>query len=87
MTLTQWDCPSLRVNARLKDRGWVVTAAIPFAQLHFAENRPPQPGDRWRANLCRIEYGGPETEYSAWSPPEILDFHTTEKFGEIVFEE
>ncbi|HKJ66925.1 MAG TPA: carbohydrate-binding family 9-like protein [bacterium] len=87
MTLTQWDCRSLHVNARLKDRGWVVTAAIPFAQLHFAENRPPQPGDIWRANLCRIEYGGSETEYSAWSPPEILDFHTTEKFGEIVFAE
>ncbi len=87
MTLTEWDCTGLQMTSRMKNDGWVVTAAIPFAQLHFAGNHPPQPGETWRANLCRIEYGGPDTEFSAWSPPEILDFHTTEKFGQIVFEE
>lgn len=85
-TWIDWDCEHLIAAAHSEDSGnWSVTAAIPFADLHFAGNRSPQPGDTWRANFCRIEYGLDEIEYSAWSPPGILDFHTSEKFGLLKF--
>jgi hypothetical protein len=86
-TWLDWNCDGLTVLASDEQNGnWTISAAIPFAELHFAGNKTPSSGDRWRANFCRIEYGADETEYSAWNPPEILDFHTTEKFGELIFE-
>ncbi|MEJ2051973.1 MAG: carbohydrate-binding family 9-like protein, partial [Calditrichota bacterium] len=86
-TMTEWNCEDICWSTRIQpDQNWAVTAAIPFTSLHFAENHPPKPGDTWRINVCRIEYGLPETEYTAWSPPEILDFHTTEKFGQLIFD-
>jgi hypothetical protein len=85
-TWVDWNCDNLIAAAHTEESGnWSVTVAIPFADLHFAGNHPPQPGDQWRANFCRIEYGLDETEYYAWSPPEILDFHTSEKFGLLKF--
>jgi len=87
LTMTEWNCEDIAWKAQMHSHGdWSVIAAIPFASLHFAGNRPPKPGEAWRMNLCRIEYGLPEPEYTAWSPPEMLDFHTTEKFGQLVFQ-
>lgn len=85
-TWLDWNCENLIAAAHTEENAnWSVTAAIPFADLHFAGNRTPQSGDQWRANFCRIEYGLDETEYSTWSPPGILDFHTSEKFGLLKF--
>lgn len=84
--IKEWNCEGLRVRTVKEKDSWSVTAAIPFAELHFARNRTPRSGERWRANLYRIEYGLPEPEYSAWSPPLICDFHTSEMFGTVVFE-
>lgn len=82
----EWNASELKIQTELHDTDWwVVAAAIPFRQLHLAEHRPPEPGEIWRANFCRIEYGLPETEYSAWNPPELVDFHTSERFGQLIF--
>ena len=43
-----------------KDRKWVCELAFPFRELAFsapAMSFPPKPGDSWRINLYRYEYG------------------------------
>lgn len=47
---------------------------------------PPRPGDRWRANLYRIDHGG-TTSHLAWCDPGRLDFHRLDTFGTLLFEE
>ncbi|MFC1479716.1 carbohydrate-binding family 9-like protein [Planctomycetota bacterium] len=87
MPLLAWDCEGLRIKAdRKKDNNWSLTVAIPFSMLHLAENRTPEPGEKWKGNLFRIEYGGAEIEYSAWIPTGLEDFHVTGKFGTLIFE-
>ncbi|MFH1709285.1 MAG: carbohydrate-binding family 9-like protein [Planctomycetota bacterium] len=85
--LTGWDCEGLQVavDKQPARRLWTVTVAVPFVELHLADNRAPAAGTRWRGNLFRIEYGGKEVEYSAWSSTGLCDFHTSARFGSIVF--
>lgn len=84
--LLAWDCEGLRIRAhRREDKNWSVTVQIPFSRLHLAGNRAPEPGDTWRGNLFRIEYGGTEVEYSAWSPTGMKDFHIAGTFGTFNF--
>lgn len=80
---------AVRVSGILNDRtapdiGWIVEAAIPFADLGL--DGPPKAGAVWRANFFRIERG-PVTEFTAWSPTyvEPADFHLPACFGELVF--
>jgi len=84
---TDWNCENIQVRSQKKDDGnWSVAAAIPFKSLHLAENRTPKSGETWRTNICRIEYGEEETEYTTWSPTGLVDFHTSERFGLLRFE-
>ena len=84
--LKAWDCNGLELKVLKQDSGaWSVTVAVPFKELHLAGNRVPASGEQWRANLFRIEYGADKPEFSAWSPTGICDFHTSEKFGTLVF--
>jgi len=84
--LLAWDCEGLQVKAHRRDGdNWSVGAAVPFRQLHLAENRTPRPGETWRANLFRIEYGEGEPEYSAWIPTGVRDFHVPVRFGTLRF--
>lgn len=84
--LLMWDCEGLRIKTQKQENSsWSVTVAIPFSRLHLAENRTPEPGETWRGNLFRIEYGGSEIEYSAWCPTGRDDFHVAEKFGTLKF--
>jgi len=86
MPLLMWDCEGLRIKTeQKKNSNWSVTVEIPFSKLHLAENRTPEPGETWRGNLFRIEYGGPEIEYSAWCPTGKEDFHVPGKFGALIF--
>jgi len=90
-----WDAPGLRSAVRVSgtlndssspDIGWIVEAAIPFAELGLPG--PPPEGSVWRANFYRIERGQ-FTEFTAWSPTyrEPADFHVPACFGELVFVE
>ncbi len=82
-----WNCEGIKINSAKSANGnWSLTAAIPFRALHLASNKTPESGDIWRANICRIEYGDGETEYSTWSPTGLVDFHTTERFGKLRFD-
>jgi hypothetical protein len=61
--------------------------AIPFAGLNRTS---PAGGERWRANLFRIDLGaGSKEEYDAWSPPQKRGqppaFHLPSRFGRLVF--
>ena len=71
---------------------WSVEYAIPFDCLGTAPHRPPQVGDRWRANFYRIDLvekrePKDQVEFISWSPPGIINFHMPHEFGEIVFVE
>ena len=78
-----WDCDGLEVVARIRERRWQVEAAIPFAGLGVPV---PSPGDRWRGNAYRIDYGPPDA-YLAWSPTRTPrpNFHVPSRFGTLEF--
>lgn len=67
-------------------KGWTAEYAVPLNQLVGAPNVPPRPGDRWRLNLYRIDKPGKgKTEFYAWSPTRIIDYHTPLRFGVLEF--
>jgi hypothetical protein len=66
------------------DRGWSCEIALPFEDTVTATHLPPQPGDRWRMNLYRVEQK-PKVAELAWSPTLQDDFHVLPRLGEIVF--
>ena len=67
------------------DKSWTVEMAIPMADFMMAPNLPPRPGDVWHANFYRIDRAVAGDEYSAWSPPGEINYHTPQRFGRIVF--
>jgi hypothetical protein len=75
-----------------QDQGWTAELRIPFAPLAEVPNRPPNPGDRWRFNLYRLEHlergreGGPRIEGQAFSPLFVGDFHHLPRFAWLIFE-
>jgi hypothetical protein len=85
----------VEVDGRLKnpghpDRRWSAYLRIPFRLL--GGRSAPVPGERWKANLFRIDRqgpapGGPEDEFSCWSSPctEPAAFHVPDAFGVLEF--
>ena len=78
-----WRCEGLRTAVAKSATAWSAEFSIPFPSLIAA---PPEVGDRWRANFCRIDRppGGPR-ELTAWSPTGRANFHTPERFGILEF--
>jgi hypothetical protein len=72
------------VDGKDGDREWTCEMALPIEDIVTAPHRPPQPGDRWRMNLYRVERLPVYAEL-AWSPTLQDDFHILARFGEIVF--
>lgn len=72
------------VDGKGGDTEWTCELAIPLEDVVTAAHRPPQPGDRWRMNLYRVEQR-PKPAELAWSPTLQDDFHIPKRFGEIVF--
>lgn len=66
-------------------RSWQADCRIPWTMLAGIAP-PPVPGDRWRANLYRVDHGGP-TSHQAWCDPGRIDFHRLDRFGTIEFKE
>lgn len=90
-----WNCEGVRsgvvVDGTLDDRidtdrGWTCELAIPFAGLG---RQTPRPGERWRANLYRIDLTPEPAEFQAWSPTLYHPprFHVPRRFGTIFFTE
>jgi hypothetical protein len=67
------------------DRGWTAELAIPFANLTAVPHLPPQPGERWRMNLFRLDHGRGGVEGIALSPVMIGDFHNLPKYAHLRF--
>jgi hypothetical protein len=80
-----WNSKRLRWAAQTAAKEWTVEIALPFEDCVSAKRLPPQPGDRWRVNLYRIEHK-PRRLGLAWSPTLKNDFHVPSRFGEIVFQ-
>lgn len=81
---------AVRLDATLNrsddyDHGWTAELAIPLAALSKVPRLPPQPGDRWRMNLYRLDHGRGGVEGQAFSPVMVGDFHNLPKFGTLVF--
>lgn len=71
-----------KVDGKNGDKEWTCEIALPLEDIVTAKN-PPQPGDRWRLNLYRVEQL-PQPALLAWSPTFKDDFHLPGKFGEMV---
>ena len=71
-----------------QDEGFTSEWIVPFAQMRGVE-KAPQAGEEWRMNAFRIEKyrqsGKLLGEYTAWSPPQVGDFHNVLKFGRMRF--
>ena len=72
------------VDGKDGDREWTCEIALPLEDIVTATHIPPQPGDRWRINLYRVD-SKPEVAELAWSPTLQADFHVLPRLGEIVF--
>lgn len=73
--------------------GWSAEFFLPYELTsNFADEPPPGPGTRWRANFYRIDYDvsdGVDPEsifYWTWAPL-VGIFHQVDKFGVLVFGE
>lgn len=69
------------------DRGWVLEAALPFANFaKVARHTPPRDGDLWHLNLNRLG-GRTNPQYSQWSPSRTRtpQFHAPRDFGRVTF--
>jgi hypothetical protein len=67
-----------------QDRGWISEWVVPWGGLRGVD-KPPSAQDEWRMNAFRIEKNKQGAEYTAWSPPQVGDFHNTERFGRLRF--
>ena len=76
------------------DKKWVCELAFPFREMSFCApsmNFPPNPGDEWRINLYRYEYGRMDRQFkelTAWNQTDAKrGFHAPDRFGKIIFSE
>lgn len=71
------------VDGKPGGKDWTCRIALPPEDVVTAPHIPPQPGDRWRVNLYRIDRL-PVTAALAWSPAG-RDFHVPSMFGQLIF--
>ena len=79
---------AVRVNGTLdsaeEDRGYIVEMKVDYSDLGLAT--APKAGERWRINMFRIDYHGPnDADYTAWTAPLVGDFHALDRFGQLHF--
>jgi hypothetical protein len=66
--------------------GWLAELYFPFIALGLLPGVPPQPGDCWHANFCRLDYDEGTMVKWSWSPRIKKSFHELEAYRSIVFE-
>jgi hypothetical protein len=74
------------------DQGWDVEIAIPLAAVKgrhdtMAVRLPPQPGDKWRLNIVRVDYrsGGGGPGVASWNRISYSDFHALDRMLDVIF--
>ena len=100
-----WDLTGLKIgvtvdgtlnNQKEIDKRWICELAFPFKEMAFSApgmSFPPKPGDSWRLNLYRYDYGrddagntpGKLQELTAWNQTDKRGFHAPDKFGKLIF--
>jgi hypothetical protein len=65
--------------------GWMAEFFIPFSLLVGVAGTPPTPGDTWRMNAYRIDYGANQATQWAWCPATGGNFHDYRHFGVVEF--
>jgi hypothetical protein len=65
--------------------GWMAEFFIPFSLFVGVANTPPKPGDTWRMNAYRIDYGTGKATQWAWCPATGTNFHDYKHFGVVEF--
>jgi hypothetical protein len=63
--------------------GWIAEFYIPYKLLAPLISKPPETGEKWRANMYRIDYDNGILPYS-WQKTEKT-FHEYDKFGTLIF--
>ena len=76
-------------NDEAADKKYVVEMAVPWAALAAGPTKAPPPaaGAKWRINFFVMDARQKGQRAVGWSPPLVGDFHTLERFGEVVFPE
>lgn len=85
-------------NPADKDHGWTVEIAFPMKVLMQCAGHKGLPlnGEQWRVDFSRVEWGvtsnggrykrnDHKTDYWAWSPIGLIDFHYPEMYGYVQF--
>jgi len=71
------------------DKGYVVEMAVPWEALAAGPTKAPPPAANttWRMNFFVMDAREKGQRAVGWSPPLVGDFHTLERFGQVVFPE
>lgn len=77
---TEWRGKGIQVGGYVHTDYWNVEFTIPFADLGIST---PEPGETWRANICRMEVPG-SRNWNAWSSTGG-EFHRPKRFGLLKF--
>jgi len=65
---------------------WTAEIFFPYAIFGLLPKSPPQPGTKWNANFCRIDYDSGRMVQWSWSTRIRKDFHELENLGTIEFQ-
>lgn len=68
-----------------KNGFWSAELFFPYSLLHSFRNVPPQSGNIWYANFCRLDYDTGEMVKWAWAPVKE-SFHELDKYMAVIFE-
>jgi hypothetical protein len=71
------------------DKGYTVEMAVPWEALAAGTTKAPPPSadTTWRMNFFVMDAREKGQRAVGWSPPLVGDFHTLERFGQVVFPE
>lgn len=83
---TAWNPKSLVHRSEVSGKLWTVYMKIDFADLFISKEALPKKGARWRGNMLRVDVDASGTEYQAFSPPLMPDFHNSATFAAWVFD-
>ena len=67
-------------------QSWTAEVFFPNEIFALMPGVPPQSGNIWNANFCRIDYDSGKSLEWSWSPAIVSSFHELEHFRSIKFE-